>query len=72
MAKPYIAKNETNDTKKNERPGERTNDAWQNQTAGFYYTVVDEMLKAGFIEDEIAKVGGANFYRVFDAATVGR
>ncbi len=70
LAKPYISNNATNDSKKNERVGELTNGAWQNQTEGFYYTVVGEMLKAGFTEAEIAKVGGGNFCRVFDAATV--
>ena len=54
-----------------ERIGERTNKAWQDQKLGFYYTVVDAMLKAGFTEDEIGKVGGGNFCRVFDAATTG-
>jgi membrane dipeptidase len=71
MAKPYISTNETNDIKKNERVGERTNAAWQNQKEGFYYTVFEEMLKAGFTEADITKVGGGNFCRVFDAATVG-
>jgi len=71
MAKPYIPNVETNDTKKNERVGEGTNVAWQNQKKGFYYTVVDEMLKAGFTEADITKVGGGNFCRVFDAATPG-
>jgi membrane dipeptidase len=51
------------------RPGERTNQAWPDQLAGFYYTVVDAMLKSGFTADEIGKVGGGNFCRVFDAAT---
>ena len=54
-----------------ERIGERTNKAWQDQKLGFYYTVVDAMLKTGFTEDEIGKVGGGNFCRVFDAATTG-
>ena len=71
MAKPYVSNNETNDAKKNERMGERTNAAWQNQKEGFYYTIVDEMLKAGFTEADITKVGGGNFCRVFDAATAG-
>jgi membrane dipeptidase len=47
------------------RVGERTNQAWQDETAGFYYVVVDAMLKMGFTPDEIAKVGGENFLRVF-------
>jgi membrane dipeptidase len=71
MAKPYLSSNETNSPKQNERAGERTNAAWQNQTDGFYYSVVAEMLKAGFTEADIAKVGGGNFCRVFDAATSG-
>ena len=45
--------------------GERTNQAWQDQTAGFYYVVVDAMLKAGFTPDEVGKIGGGNFLRVF-------
>jgi membrane dipeptidase len=34
-------------------------------------SVVDAMLKTGFTADEIDKVGGGNFCRVFDAATTG-
>lgn len=55
--------------KREERVGERTNLAWQNQKFGFYYTVVDAMLKVGFTEDEIAKFGGGNFCRLFESAT---
>jgi membrane dipeptidase len=29
------------------------------------------MLKTGFTADEIGKIGGGNFCRVFDAATSG-
>jgi membrane dipeptidase len=50
------------------RVGERTNAAWQDQTAGFYYVVVDAMLKTGFTPDEIGKIGGGNFLRVFGEA----
>jgi microsomal dipeptidase-like Zn-dependent dipeptidase len=53
------------------RIGEGTNLAWQDQKVGFYYAVVDVMLKTGFTADEIGKVGGGNFCRVFDAATAG-
>jgi membrane dipeptidase len=49
--------------------GERTNQAWQDQTAGFYYVVVDAMLRTGFTPDEIGKIGGGNFLRVFDMVT---
>lgn len=51
------------------RLGEYTNAIWQNQTVGFFYTVVDAMLKTGFTENEIIKIGGGNFCRVFDLAT---
>jgi membrane dipeptidase len=47
------------------RIGERTNEAWAGQTAGFYYVVVDAMLKTGFNADEIGKIGGGNFLRIF-------
>jgi membrane dipeptidase len=49
--------------------GERTNQAWQDETVGFYYVVVDAMLKTGFTPDEIGKIGGGNFLRVFDKVT---
>ncbi len=58
-------------SKKRERIGERTNRAWHNQKTGFYNTVVDAMLKTGFNKNEIGKIGGGNFCRVFDAATKG-
>ena len=50
------------------RVGERTNLAWQDQTDGFYFVVVDAMLKTGFTADEIGKIGGENFLRVFKEA----
>lgn len=49
------------------RIGERTNLVWADQTAGFYYVVVDAMLKTGFTAEEIGKIGGGNFLRVFGA-----
>jgi len=51
------------------RPGERTNDAWQNQKAGFYFSVVAALLQTGFTKDEIEKIGGGNFLRIFNTAT---
>ena len=53
----------------NERIGERTNKAWKDQELGFFYQVIDALLKTGFTEDEIAQVGGSNYCRVFGAAT---
>lgn len=51
------------------RLGEFTNGIWQNQQAGFFYEVVDAMLKAGFSENDIIKIGSKNFLKVFDAST---
>ena len=50
------------------RIGERTNEAWADEKVGFYYAVVDAMLRTGFTPDEIGKIGGSNFLRVFAAA----
>lgn len=52
--------------------GGRTNEAWPNQKIGFYYAVVEALLKTGFTKEEIGKIGGGNFCRVFDAATARR
>jgi microsomal dipeptidase-like Zn-dependent dipeptidase len=48
--------------------GERTNLAWADETAGFYYAVVDAMLETGFTPDEIGKIGGGNYLRIFGEA----
>jgi membrane dipeptidase len=53
---------------RNPRAGERTNTAWQDETAGFWYAVVDAMLAAGFTRDEIGKIGGGNYLRIFGEA----
>jgi len=45
--------------------------AWPRLTRGFFNTVVAEMLVQGFTPDNIGKVGGGNFCRVFDEATAG-
>jgi microsomal dipeptidase-like Zn-dependent dipeptidase len=54
------------------RVGERTNESWADQKVGFYYAVVDGLLKTGFTADEIGKIGGGNFCRVFGDATGGK
>jgi membrane dipeptidase len=54
------------------RIGQGTNKAWPALTGGFFYTVVGELLLQGFTPDEIGKVGGGNFCRVFGKATAGR
>lgn len=53
------------------RIGERTNQAWADQLGGFYYAVVEALLKTGFTKEEIGKIGGGNFCRLFDSATAG-
>ena len=53
------------------RAGERTNLAWKGQTAGFYYVVVEAMLRTGFTREEISNIGGGNYLRIFGAAVRG-
>ncbi|MGA2578554.1 MAG: membrane dipeptidase [Bryobacteraceae bacterium] len=47
------------------RVGQGTNKAWPGLTGGFFHAVVGEMLLQGFTPDDIGKVGGGNFCRVF-------
>lgn len=54
---------------KNQRIGERTNLVWKDQKQGFYYEVVEALIKTGFSDADIAKIGGENFGRVFNEAT---
>jgi membrane dipeptidase len=53
------------------RVGQGTNVAWAGLTGGFFNAVVGEMLRQGFTPDDIVKVGGGNFCRVFDKVTAG-
>ena len=53
---------------KHSQIGERTNLAWADRTAGFYYVVVDAMVKTGFSRDEIGRIGGANYLRILGEA----
>lgn len=48
-----------------------TNKIWPDENGGFFYAVAGEMLKQGFTPDEIGKVGGGNFCRVFAKVTAG-
>ena len=48
-----------------------TNMAWPGLTGGFFNAVVGEMLRQGFTPDDIGKVGGGNYCRVFDKVTAG-
>ncbi|MEP6597563.1 MAG: membrane dipeptidase [Ginsengibacter sp.] len=53
----------------NERFGRNTNQSWDNSKDGFFYTFLDAMLKSGFNKNEIIKIGGDNYCRIFDKAT---
>ena len=53
------------------RVGQGTNKAWPGLTGGFFPAVVGEMLLQGFTPDDIRKVGGGNFCRVFGKVTAG-
>ena len=53
------------------RVGQGTNKAWPGLSGGFFPAVVGEMLLQGFTPDEIGKVGGGNFCRVFGKVTAG-
>jgi membrane dipeptidase len=48
-----------------------TNQIWPDQNAGFFPAVAGEMLIQGFTPDEIGKIGGGNFCRVFAKVTAG-
>ncbi len=53
----------------NESGGKKTNQSWDNTKEGFFYNVVDAMLKDGFTSKEIMKISGGNYCRVFEEAT---
>jgi membrane dipeptidase len=53
------------------RVGQGTNKAWPGMTGGFFNAVVGEMLRQGFMPNEIGKIGGGNFCRVFGKVTAG-
>jgi membrane dipeptidase len=51
------------------RPATGTNRAWPGMTGGFFAVVVEEFLRQGFTAEEIGKIGGGNFGRVFGVVT---
>jgi membrane dipeptidase len=54
------------------RPGQSTSSAYPNLTGGFFPAVVGEMLRQGFAPDEVVKIGGGNYCRVFGHITTTR
>ena len=51
--------------------GARTGEVWTDEAPGFFPAIVDALLKVGFTPDEVGKVGGGNYGRVFAAAAGG-
>jgi membrane dipeptidase len=47
-----------------------TNQVWPALKTGFFFAVAAEMLSQGFTPDEIARIGGGNYCRVFDRVTM--
>ena len=54
------------------RANQSTNRAYPDLAAGFFAGIVGEMLRQGFTTEEIEKIGGGNFCRVFEKVTAGR
>ncbi|MFC4233472.1 dipeptidase [Parasediminibacterium paludis] len=52
-----------------DRFGKNTNQSWDNTTNGFFYTIIDALLKKGFTEKDIMQIGGENYCRIFEKAT---
>jgi membrane dipeptidase len=53
------------------RVGQGTNRAYPGLTGGFFHAVVAEMLSQGFTPEDIGKVGGGNFCRIYGKVTAG-
>jgi len=53
------------------RAGQGTNAAYAGMVGGFFPAVAGEMLRQGFTPEDIGKVGGGNFCRVFGKAMAG-
>src|ERR1700691_1110306 len=51
--------------------GQGTNKTWPALTGGFFPAVAGQMLLQGFMPDDIGKVSGGNFCRVFGKVTAG-
>jgi membrane dipeptidase len=51
------------------RAGQGTNNAYAGMTGGFFNAVAGEMTRQGFTAEDIGKVGGGNYCRVFGKAT---
>ena len=52
-------------------PNGGTNAIWPDQKSPFLYAIAGEMLAQGFKPDEISKIAGGNYCRVFEKVTAG-
>lgn len=52
------------------RVGQGTNRTWPELTEPFFDSLVAAMLQQGFSREEVRKIGGGNFCRVFDQVTL--
>lgn len=62
----------TDDDLLSPREGAGLNRNWPGMAAGFFPVVVGEMVRQGFSNEEIGKVGGGNYCRLFGKAVAGR
>ena len=46
-----------------------TNHVWKDADDSFYHSVIVELVRQGFSQDDVFKICGGNFYRVFAEAT---
>jgi membrane dipeptidase len=53
------------------RVGQGTNQVWPGLKSGFFPAVVDKMLTQGFTPEDIGKVCGGNYCRIFGRVTAG-
>jgi membrane dipeptidase len=51
------------------RMGDVSNGIWENQSKGFYFETIESMIKSGFSESEMMKIGSGNYLRLFEKAT---
>ncbi len=53
----------------NERFGHKTNQSWDNMEDGFFYEVKNALKELGFNQEQISKISGGNYLRIFKDAT---
>jgi membrane dipeptidase len=51
--------------------GGGTNTMWPDENTGFLYAISAEMLAQGFHAEEVSKIAGGNYCRIFNMVTRG-